>query len=514
MGYHFSNNLKLKTIFLKKPGLQMTTTLKSELKQVVKHVPVYTLGSVLSQLVGFLLLPIYTRYLTPADYGTLQLVVLTGDIISIVAGAKASEALMRFYFEPKTEEGRNTVASTCFITVAVLAACCLFPVAFVSNYLAEIILHNRDLGHLITLSLLTVFLNLLMGLVSGYIQIQNKSTLFLFVSLGKLLLNVTLNIYFVTIVHLGVLGVVLGTLISTALFSIFGVLYTLKIVGLNFSPFWSKKLFRYSLPLIPSTLANRMAHSSDRYFLNYYLSLSDVGIYSLAYRFGSLIHNVFNVALFRLLNVRIMAIYKEKDAPVIIARMATYSLFSLLFIGLGLSLFAKDLIMVMTEESYWHAADLMPAIVVCYIIFSLESFFVAPILFAQKTAKLAYANVLAGAINIGLNFVLIPRYGVNGAIMATFISFLQKIISIYFFGRKLYHIPYEWNKFAKLTALAITLYAAGYATVNFMLPIRLLSNLLLLLSFIWLLWIGKVLSEEEKEAVAVVWRTKIFSKFR
>lgn len=486
----------------------MEVSIKSELRKVVKHVPVYTLGSILSQFVGFLLIPVYTRFLSPSDYGTLQLVVLTGDILSIVAGVKVGEAVLRFYFEPQEKVERNLIMSTSLITCALLAAIFVAPFIATGDYLAKFILGDPQQGYLIQLTLVNLVLNLLFSLVLGYIQIREKSKLFLIASLGKLLLNVSLNIYFVTVANMGVFGVVLGTLISTAVFSTVGIPFTFRIVGFSWSAKWAKRLLRYGLPFIPSTLANRVAHSSDRYFLRNYLSLADVGVYSLAYRLGGVVHNIFNVSLFRLLNVRIFAFHKEKNAPQLIASLATYSFIFLTCVGLCISLFSYDLIVVMTPEPYWQTAKIIPPVVVCYIIFASESFIVLPILFSGKTERLSYVNISVGAVNIGLNFWLIPAYGINGAIVATFISFLLKIVGIYWMGRRLYTIPYEWRRMGASGAIALIIFFLGFFLDESSWLLRLPCNMLLVVSFIGLLWFTGVIRKDEKANVLLFIRQK------
>jgi O-antigen/teichoic acid export membrane protein len=188
--------------------------------------------------------------------------------------------------------------------------------------------------------------------------------------------------------------------------------------------------------------------------------------------------------------------------------MATYAFIFLTFIGLGISLFAYDLIVVMTPEAYWRTARIIPAIVVCYIIFASESFAVLPILISGKTERLSYVNITVGVLNIGLNFWLIPAHGIDGAILATIISFVLKIVGIYWLGRRFYVVPYEWPRIGASAAIAVIIFFLGSFLGESSRLVRLPCNMLLTISFIGMLWFGGVLEKDEKENVVLFVREK------
>ncbi len=492
----------------------MKADLKSELTKIAKHAPVYSLGTILSQLAGFLLIPVYTRFLTTAEYGILHLVVLTSDIISIILAIKVSESIIRFYNEPEDLQERKVVVSTCLINVGSIAGLMLIPFILCGNLLAKYILADATLGYLIRISFVSMWFNLLVQISFAYIQIKEKSLLFIILSLTRLFVAISLNVYFVVIIKLGVLGIILSTLITAVLYTVITAPFLIREIGLKYSWLWTRKILRYALPFIPSTLANRSAHSSDRYFLRFYLSLSDVGIYSLGYRLGSLIHNIFNVSLFRILNVRIFAIHKAENSPEIIARIATYSTIFLIFIGLGLSLFAKDIVMIMTPEAYWSASQIIPAIVLCYIIFSSESFAVQALLISGKTERISYVNLIGGALNLVLNFILIPAFGIYGAVMSTFVGFVFKVTGIYLFGRKLFPIPFEWKRLLSIFVTAIVLFGVGRAVSDFNMHLRILANTILLLAFLPLLWVAGIFEDEEKTEIKKLFDAKIMASLK
>lgn len=182
----------------------------------------------------------------------------------------------------------------------------------------------------------------------------------------------------------------------------------------------------------------------------------------------------------------------------------------LTFIGLGISLFAYDIIVVMTPESYWRAAKIIPAIVVCYVIFASEAFAVLPILISGKTERLSYVNIIVGGVNICLNFWLIPTCGVNGAIWSTIISFVLKLVGIYCLGRRLYVIPYEWRRILISTVIAILVYYLGTFVQGSSWLVRVPGNFMLCLLFIGLIWVGVLDKKAEKTVVIRFLKEKFF----
>ena len=488
----------------------MKTDIKNEIKKVLKHAPVYGLGAILSQLVGFLLIPVYTRFLTTADYGVLNLVVLTADVIGIVASLKAGDTMIRFYYESRDVRQRNLVVSTIIFNIIFFGMLILLPLYLLSNYFSQVILNDSDFGYLFQMAFTSMMLNMLFSIAMTYIQIQEKSIKFVTLSLTKLLMAVSLNIYFVVVLKIGVFGIVLSTLITSIIFTLITIPLLIKKVGFKFSLYWTKQLLRFGLPFIPSTLANKASHASDRYFLKFYLTMSQVGIYSLGYRLGAVIHNIFNVSLFRVLNVRIMAIHKEDNAPQVIAKLASYSLMFLCFLGLGISIFSKDIVMLMTPETYWDAAKIIPPITLCYIIFASESFAIIPIIISKKTERLSAVNLICGLLNIGLNFIFIPRFGINGAVLVTLITFSLKIVSIYFVGAKLYPIPFQWMRLMNIIIISVCLYLVSIFFAEFSVCLRFFSKMTLCFLFIPLLWMCGIVNNEEKTEIKQMYAIKSF----
>ena len=140
------------------------------------------------------------------------------------------------------------------------------------------------------------------------------------------------------------------------------------------------------------------------------------------------------------------------------AKIATYFIGLMIFFGLTVSVFVHDLIKIIAAPEYWSAAIYTPAIATSYILYSLDNHVALGISIVKKTEYWTYVNFAMAAINLLLNFILISRYGIWGAVASTFLSITFKIVSLHLIARKLFYIPFEWFRMLGFFLVAIAIY--------------------------------------------------------
>jgi len=473
--------------------------LKYQIKRLVKHGAVYGIGSITSRIVGFLLLPLYTHFLTPSDYGILQLVFLTTETLAIVISMRLAVTIFRFFYETDNEIERNTVISTALLGVILVATLFLVPLFFLSPWLAELVLADAKHAVLFKISIVSLWMSLSVSIFQNYLQLKERSILFVSISLVRLLLACLLNIYFVAFMKIGVIGILISSLIIDTLSFIVMIPILLKIVGIRFSINWLKRMLRFSLPLVPSSIANEAMHASDRYFIMAFFSLSETGIYALAYKMGNSIHSLFYVSFSQIWNARRFAIAKETDAaPAIYANICTYFIGLMSFVGLGMAIFAQDIIKLIAPEKYWQAGLIMPAIVLCYVVYAIEDHISTGIYLTKKTERYSLMKISSGAANIALNFILIPRYGMYGAVFSTLLTFCIFNAGLYFFGRNLYLIPFEWRRLSLIFFICISMYFVSLLVASGSLILDLLLKTILWFSCPLIMWVTPLITDKEK----------------
>ena len=471
----------------------------------MRHTSIYAGTEILSRFIGFLMIPFYTFYLNPTDYGINELVGITIEIISIVLGMGISDAVYRFYYDKEVESPKMVISTAC-VGVPILSLIVLSVFSLFSQQLSFLALGDAKYWLYITLALATLWFGQQVNLVYVYLRITESSKIYAALSLSRLITALSLNIFFIAGLKWGVMGIFVSDLISASLFSIIAFPLLIRKVGYSFSIPLVKKMLRYSMPIVPANMASLVVNASDRFFIRAFLSLADAGVYSLGYKLGNIVFYLVRVPFMQIWEPRKYVLYRDDAPPEIFARIATYFFSLMVFVGLGISVYVHDIIKIISPQEYWNAATYVPAIVVCYIVYALDHHVAFGILIAKKTEYWTYVNLIMGAMNLLLNFVLISRYGVWGAIGATFIPLVFKISALYFIGSRFYRIPFEWSRMAGMFIIAASIFFVGILFRPTNLLIALFYDSMLIFSFLPIIWISGLLHTDEKMQIKNLYR--------
>ena len=476
-------------------------TIGNEVKALFKHGSIYFLGTILSRLVGFIMIPVYTKYLKAEGYGINELVGLTIEICGIVISAGVAGGIYRFYYESKEKKHRDSIISTAALTVSATSFILIGTLCLLSKNISTLVLGSK--GHWIYFCLAFggLFFSQHTNLMNIYLRVTESSLKYLVLSLSQLFVALSLNITFIVYYKMGVMGLFMSNIITAGVFALICYPLLLSKVGIRFSYQNFKKMLRFNLPVIPASLASFMVNASDRYFIKVFFSIAETGIYSLGYKFGNIVFYFVRVPFMQIWEPRRYALYHE-NAPVdIYAKVATYFWFILVFTGLGISIFIKDVIKIVSPPEFWAAGFYAPAIVLSYIIYAMDLHVGFGILIAKKTEYWTYVNFAMCGLNLILNFVLIPTYGSWGAVIATLLSLVFKVATLHFVSRKLFFIPFEWGRMFGMLSIAFMLYGFSIA-VHFNTIIKtLLIDMILSLLFFPLIWVFGLIYIEEKKII-------------
>ncbi|MFA6010966.1 MAG: oligosaccharide flippase family protein [Desulfobacteraceae bacterium] len=484
-------------------------TLGKELKTLFKHGSVYFIGTVLSRLVGFIMIPVYTLYLKAEGYGINELVGLSIEICGIIISTGIAGGIYRFYYEFKDPKDRNTVISTASLAVSGMSFVFIGALCLISPYISAVVLDDKGLWIYFCLAFGGLFFGQHTHLMYTYLRIKEFSIKYLVISLLNLVISLSLNILFIVYLKMGVLGLFWSNFISAAFFAIVCYPMLLWKVGTLFSSVIFKNMLRFNLPIIPANLASLIVNASDRYFIKVFFSIAETGIYSLGYKFGNVVFYFVRVPFMQIWEPRRYALYQEKAPVDIYARVATYFWFVLVFTGLGISILIQDVIKIAATPEFWAAGYYAPVIVLSYVIYAMDNHVGFGILVQKKTEYWTYVNFAMCGVNLVLNFALIPTYGSWGAVVATFFSLLFKVVTLHFVSRKLFYIPFEWGRMGGMLLVAIALYGFSLVVHPETLVNALLYDLGLTFLFLPIIWFFGFISRDEKTVVR-----KFLLKFR
>lgn len=431
-----------------------------KLKKLISHTVVYGLGSSGTRLIGFFLIPVYTRYLTPVDYGVLALVAMLDQLLFIVMNMGQSTALFRTYFNHDNPSDRQTVLTTSLWLILMAA----LPVGLLALVLSEplAVLLTGSGGYVVwvAIGIGAVTFKTLLRLPFAVLRANEESRRYAWFSFARTGAGMVLAIVFVVGLHLGGRGVLLSQLVGELIMCAVLLPLTLKGLRLRFSRRDAGDLLGYGIYLLPSGLLNFVLHLGDRYFLQHFASLATVGLYALGYRFAELMN--FIMSAFQLAWPQFLfANRKSPDAPALYARVFTYVMAVMGFVWLGLALFAQDLVHVMAAPAFREAYRVVPWIAGSFLFDALAVVGNVGMPMHRKVKYRPLILAVVVGLNVGLNFALVPSWGASGAAITVLVSAGVKFFLEVLVGYRLYPVPYEYARVFRLAAVGTAAYWVG-----------------------------------------------------
>lgn len=427
------------------------------LRTLVKDSTIYAVGTVASRLVGFIMIPVYTRVLTPSDYGIIETIVRLVDIISLFLALGLAEALLRHYYLAKDEGDHRRLVGTVFtLNMVVMLAGSLLTLP-ASPYLTRLAFGHEKYTLYVTVSLIAMLVGNLIELPLTLWRAEGKAWRFTIVSLCKLVTQLAANIILVVCLRWGVWGVVLSGLINAIMWStVLGVAVRRR-YGLLFDRAWLKPVLRYGLPLVPAYVSQFVLHFSDRFFLTRYATEAELGLYSLAYRFGMLV-SVFYGVVSLAWGPWAFQVGGQADGDTHLSRATSLILLGMAALCAVIALFSAPVIRLLSAPAFWKAADYVPPMTVAYWLFVAQGPLSIGARLARRTDLMAVANVLSAGLCLVLNITLIPPFKVWGAVWATVISFMTLMAVAFYASQRVFPLRQDLRAFVlSLAILALSL---------------------------------------------------------
>ena len=470
----------------------------------------YGLSGLLVPLVGFITLPVFARVFSQGEYGLIELgtVMLTVALALTDAGLTAA-ALRSFYDHTAEEEQeRRTVMLSGFVATTAIAFAAAVALVVLRDDFSQWIFGSPDEGRLVIVIAASIPALNTWRYVSEVMRVRLQAFHFLITAAIAAVTTTTLSIVGVLALDWRVDGVFFAGLVGGLIAAAYGLLVVRHGLAGRFSWEQLKPMLRFGLPLVPSALAAWALALVDRIILSRLGSLDQVGQYAIANRLASLLLIGLTAFLFALTPF-LLSIYSEdpEQEKAARGRTLTYLTFILTFVGLVLTLFARELIHLVApkfDEAYKAVGPLMLGMIGYGVVSVLTTGFSI----ARKTGRLALLTVSAAALNIGLNFALIPPWGIVGASVATAIGYGALAAAYYVVAQRVYHTPYELGKLLTMLALGSALGVLGVVPFE---PEALwvIVRLLAVAAFLGGLWLtgtvrGPELSELRKFAFGMV----------
>lgn len=422
----------------------------SFLKNFSKDAIVYGLGNGLKKFFGFLLLPFYTRVLTPADYGILETLGTFVFFIAVFFNMGLDSASGFYYFQPKDEKERGKILFTVFV-LRLLTIVPAVILSFFSSFISIMLFKSDQYSTVVLVTCLLLPLNALTSEQGLIYRFNRKPWKYNLLTLFRALVNIGAGITLVVNLKWGVLGAQVASLISSFFVVVFSFLfYTRNKYTYQFSFDWAKKMLKYGFPLVLGGIAVWVYQVSDRYFLLYYKDLQDIGYYSIGSTFSQPL-GLINAAIQMSWGVLFYEIYnregnEKKESRRAITDLVKYYVVFGCIVSFILSLFSFELVKIVTTPQYLPGIIVIPLLLFSAIMAQLKEIIGIGITIGEKTIYFTYILIISGLVNLGLNFVFVPLFSYYGASITTIIANAVNLFLTYKVAQKFFPVKYEINK--------------------------------------------------------------------
>lgn len=425
----------------------------------MRHFLVYGFGVYSISALSFLVVPIYTRRISAAEYGVLELLNRAQEVLGLIILSGLGVAALAFYqFERERPERQRVVFSTALGGIVGNSIFIVLPMVLAAPAVSQALFHTTEYAWAVRVFAFLIPLETILqvGLIS--LQAQMKSGTYVAFTIGRFVIGLSFNLVLVFYQRLGLVGILTSSLLHTGLPAI-ALLYVI-FRNARWGVSWNlwKELLAYGLPFIPGGVFLFILNSGDRYFLNLWHGRDAVGVYGVSYKLGSIVTILVLSPFLKIWGSVMIDMARASGGAMRITRLTLYLAVAYIYVGLLVSLAAPSVIRVLAGPAYMGATPMVPVVTLAYLFWGLtliadSSFYVT------KQTRFKPVVLMVASIVCVLAYVgLVPEYAGLGAAWATVISFAFLSLLTFWVGKRFYHIPFEGKRFTVTLTLATTLF--------------------------------------------------------
>lgn len=477
------------------------------LKAVLRDSLVYGMASVISKGLAFFLLPLYTRVLSPGDYGAYDLLITLGALANLVVALEISQGLARYWADTPEAEARKRLASTSLWFSGLMYMFFMLIGFLAAPQLNTLIIGDTKYLNAFRLGVGFITVNGIYYLLLNQFRWELRSKAYALTSVAYAILTVLFALIFCLWLNLGLEGVMLAQLLAALMVVLLCLWLLRKTFGWLFDAGQLRAMLHFSAPLVPAGLAVFISLYINRFALNHFGSLEDVGHFGIGSRIAGLA-GLLIMGIQGALTPLVYQHYRDTQTPGQIARLFSWFMALALVGCLFLSLFARELLILLATPKYMSGAALV-GVLAPALLLSQMYIFAPGIAIAKKTHWQLWVTLTSAAVSMAANWVLVPLWGIWGAALATLLT------SMVFFGawlslsQLLYPIPYSLKGlvFASLGFTVCAALGVEIDAINLSLGVALSIKwaILILLTF-WVVICGLIPQADLKFMLKIIRR--------
>ncbi len=425
-----------------------------KLKQLSMDTAIYGISTVVGRFLNFLLIPLFTNIFPPDEYGIIQLIYAYIAILNIFYIYGMDSSFLKFASMKELDESKENF-STPYISVFSTSLLFSFLIIYFRNTIALELGIPDGYQYLLILAALTIFLDSNGSIPFLALRLKREVKKFSVFKILNICTNLALNLILILIFNWGIEAIIFSNIIASlvSLLLLSPTIFRYLKLQFNFQIF--KRFVKFGLPYLPAGLAVMVVQVIDVPILERLTDLETVGIYKANYKLGifmMLFVNMFQYAWqpFFLQNA------KEENAKEMFSKVLTYFTLvgSILLVSISVFIFDFAQFQIagysLIGSAYWSGLDIVPIILLAYLINGIYVIFSAGIYIEEKSLYVPFIAGAGATVNVIANLSLIPILGIYGASIATLGAYIIMAVGYYIVTQKFYHIHYEWEKIVKI----------------------------------------------------------------
>ena len=424
----------------------------SNVRRMTKQFLIYGLGNISQTAISFLLLPVYMGRFVPEEYGVISVLFVVVHFSSMVASAGMMSALHRLYFTVDGEERRKLAGISAFwhLSLGVVVGAILVgfaePVANALFGTPARATETRLLG-------VYFLFNFALEVPFNLLRLEERGAAYVSFSLVRFGVDFVLKIIFVIVAGRAVVGYLESGLAAAAVTLIVSSIAVRRLIAPRINIVHLRRMLRLGIPFIFSGFAIWSLSATDRMLLNYLVGPSATGLYAVGQKFSQ----IFNIVLFGPFSLLLPAMvfrfaeeHDERATRQMLAKLMNVLVVLGPLVYLTITLGTRDLLYVFTQylgarDEYVRSVFLVPVQTVvpfCYFLTFCGSY---ALMLAKRPEFVSVAAAIVAALNVVLNFVLIPSWGALGAAASTGFAYIVYVVLVYYWAQRQYRVPYDWR---------------------------------------------------------------------
>lgn len=480
-----------------------------ELKRLAHGSIIYGIGDVLQRFLGLLLLPLFTRVLTPEDYGVIAMIGLISIGLTGLYNLGTGNSMGILYYQEAYQSRKSTIIWSTTILLLLNSTLVTAVLSGLAPYISQLVFQSGQYSFLLCIAFTSLLLVTISQPFYAYLRLEEKATQYVALTLGNSLITTVLSVFLVIVLQWGILGMLLASMLGQII--MIGIIYSIVARKLTFVI--DRRLFRplvrIGFPSIFGLFAFLVIDYADRQMLQRMVGLDQLGIYSLGYSFGMAVLVLVGSFGSAWPPFFMSFINRLEDARSVFGKVLKYYVIGA---GLLVAIFfaaAKPLVVILLGPAFHEAYHVIGLVAASYVLKGCYLILLPGICFARKLHWQSGIEWVAAVVNIVLNLLWIPLYGIIGAATATLIGYLTLPVLSWAVSRKYLEVDYPWSEIGKATVgLVVTSIFLFHAAMLESLSLVITISVLTIVGLTFFLAFVVIDSQERKYAVTKILELK------